>query len=126
MKIILVDAWNTFVTDSWINKGMYELLETFPNRKIILTNADSEKQKKLWLVNLPYELFTLNFNPEKSQWGYYEKMLEHFWLTSEDVIYFEHNEEAVEKARETWIITLYYDKDKKDLVELEKFLKDNL
>lgn len=126
MKIILVDAYNAFVTKDWINKEMQGILDSFPNRKIILTNADSVKQKELWLVNLPYELFTLNFNPKKTEWGYFEKMLKHFWFNANEVIFFEHNLMAVEKAREAWIKTLYYDNNKKDLKELEKFLKDNI
>ena len=41
MKTILVDAVNTFVIKGdGIFKEMSELLEQYPNRKIILTNAD--------------------------------------------------------------------------------------
>jgi hypothetical protein len=47
MKAILVDAWNTFVTPDGMNQEMYTMLEGFPNRKIILTNANPEEQKKL-------------------------------------------------------------------------------
>jgi hypothetical protein len=42
------------------------------------------------------------------------------------VIYFEHNLNAVDSARSTWIKTFHYEKNKKDLVELENFLKDNI
>jgi hypothetical protein len=42
------------------------------------------------------------------------------------VVYFEHNLDAVNSARSFWINTYHYDKDKKDLVELEKFLKENI
>lgn len=53
-------------------------------------------------------------------------MLEHFGLSKDDVIYFEHNEDAVKSAQSVGIKTFHYDKDKKDLVALKKFLNENL
>ena len=126
MKTILVDAYNTFVTDEWINLEMQKILDKFENKKIILTNADTEKQKEFWLINLPYEMFSLNFNPLKTDPKFYEIFLEKYNLNSNEVIYFEHNLEAVESAKSVWINTFHYDKNKKDLVNLEKFLRDNI
>jgi hypothetical protein len=99
MKTILVDAYRTFVTDDGINLEMQKLLDSYSNKKIILTNADKEKQKKIGLVNLPYPLFTLSFNPEKADSKYFEIFLEKNILNSDDVIYFEHNIDAVNSAR---------------------------
>jgi len=125
MKTILVDAINTFVIKG---EGMFEemhnLLELYPNKKIILTNADDEQMDKFGLNKMPYEVFTLKHNPEKTNPEYYEKMLEHFGLTKGDVLYFEHNEDAVKSARSVGINTYHYDKDKKDLETLNKFLND--
>lgn len=126
MKTILVDAWNTFVIESWINKDMQDLLDTFPNKKIILTNANDEEKKKLWIINMPYEVFSLNHNPDKTWDWFYEKMLSHYSFEKNDVIYFEHNKDAVEKAKKAWINTYHYDKDKKDLQTLKIFLENNL
>ena len=114
MKIILVDAINTFVIkDNGVFEGMHNLLESFPNRKIILTNADDKQTDKYSLNKMPYEVFTLKHNPEKTDPKYYEKMLEYFGLTKEDVLYFEHNEDAVKSARFAGIKTYHYDKDKR-------------
>jgi hypothetical protein len=33
MKIILVDAWNTFIKDKKIDSTIYKLLEGFKNKK---------------------------------------------------------------------------------------------
>lgn len=126
MKTILVDAWNTFVTEDWINKELQMILESFPNKKIILTNANSEEKVKLGIVDMPYEVFSLEHNPNKADWGYYEKLFEYFSLDKDETVYFEHNKEAVEKAREFWINTFWYNKDKKDLKSLADFLKNNL
>ena len=126
MKTILVDAWNTFVTQEWVNLKMKELLDSFPNKKIILTNANEEEKKKFGIVDMPYPVFSLSHNPDKVENWYYKKMLDFFGLENDELIYFEHNKEACKKAEEIGIKTFYYDKDKKDLLTLLKFLKENL
>ena len=130
MKTILVDAVDAFVIESEgafkIFKEMHALLEIFPNPKIILTGADDESFKKFGLDKMPYEVFTLKHNPEKTDPKYYETMLQRFGLNKDEVIYFEHNESAVKSAQSVGIKTYHYDKDKKDLESLKKFLDDNL
>ncbi len=105
---------------------MWDLLETFPNKKIILTGANDEQFKKFGLDKVPYEVFTLKHNPEKTNPEYYKKMLEHFGLNKEDAIYFEHNPEAVKRAQSVGINSYHYDPEKKDLVALKNFLSENL
>ena len=127
MKTILVDAVNTFVIKGeGIFQEMYKMLEGYQNKKIILTNADDEQLKNFGLDNMPYEVFTLKHNPEKTNPKFFEIMLKHFNLTAKDVIYFEHNSDAVKSAQSIGIIAFNYDKDKKDLVSLKKFLDKNL
>src|SRR3989344_4372465 len=95
MKTILVDAVDCFVSNTGeIYKEMHDLLEAYPNRKIILTGANDEQFKKFGLDKMPYEVFTLKHNPEKTDPKYYELMLKNFNLNSDDVVYFEHNPEA--------------------------------
>lgn len=123
MKTILVDAVNTFVIpEKGIYQPLFDLLETYPNPKIILTNADDEQVKTFGLVHLPYKLFSLKHNPDKVDPAYFTKMLEHFNLDVSDVVYFEHNAEAVESAKSISINTYHYDKDKKDIDALKQFL----
>src|SRR3989344_5799025 len=106
MKTILVDAINGFVLeDGSIFQDMYELLETYPNRKIVLTGANDEQFKKFGLDKLPYEVFTLKHNPEKTNPLYFTTMLEHFGLNIKDVVYFEHSAEAEQSAQSVGIIT---------------------
>ena len=127
MKTILVDAIYSFVLeDKSIFKEMYELLETFPNRKILLTGASGGRFKEFGLDKVPYEVFTLEQNPAKSDPNYYKKMLNHFNLNSNEVVYFEHNDEAVKSAESVGIKTYHYDPDKKDLQSLKDFLTKHL
>jgi FMN phosphatase YigB (HAD superfamily) len=75
---------------------------------------------------MPYEVFTLKHNPEKTDPKYYEILLKQFGLSTEDVIYFEHNPKAVESAQFIGINSYFYDTDKKDIDGLKKFLDTNI
>ena len=127
MKIILVDAIHTFVIEGQgMFKEMYDLLETYPNRKIVLTGATNERFKEFGLDKLPYEVFTLKQNPPKTNPDYFKIMLKHFGLANKDVVYLEHSPEAVKSAESIGIISYHYDKEKKDLANLKRFLDKNL
>jgi len=130
MKTILVDAADTFTKDVngtyAIDQELYALLETFPNRKIIVTNADDEQQATYGLTNLPYELFTLKHNPDKPDPHYFKTLLEHYGYTSGDVVYFEHNPLAVESAQSVGIVAYLFDHDARDLGALRQFLEGAL
>ena len=127
MKTILVDAVNTFVDkETGMFQDMYELLEQYPNKKIVLTNADDEQMQKFGLNDLPYDVFTLKHNPNKPDLVYFETMLKHFDLKADEVIYFEHNENAVKSAQSVGITTYHYDPETKNLETLRDFIEDNL
>lgn len=127
MKTILVDAINAFVSEEGeIDKEMHKMLEGYPNRKIILTGANDEQIERFGLDNMPYEVFTLKHDPEKTDSKYYEMMLDHFNLEVEDVIYFEHGKEAVESARSVGIETYYYDHEERDIEDLKEFINKGL
>lgn len=130
MKTILVDAVFCFVIEKEggfeIFNDMYSLLETYQNNKIILTGANDEQFEKFGLNNMPYEVFTLKHNPEKTDPKYYENLLASHNLTKDDVIYFEHSEDAVKSSLSVGINTYHYDNDIKDLESLKKFLDNNL
>ena len=127
MKTILVDAIHTFVLkDEGIYNDMYKMLEDFPNRKILISSANDEQIEKFKLNDMPYEIFTLKHDPEKTDPEYYKKMLKHFNLEIDDVVYFEHNQEAVESAKSIGIKTHHWDNEQKPLEELKTFLENNI
>lgn len=127
MKTILVDAVGTFVIEGeGVYKPLYELLEEYPNKKIILTNANDAQMAPFGLVDLPYEMFTLKHNPDKIDPAYFEAMLKNYDLSPEQVIYFEHNQEAVESAESVGITSYFYDAEKRDLVGLKSFIDRNI
>lgn len=129
MKTILVDAVDAFVVETEngfeIFEPMRKMLDEFPNTKIILTGANDEQFKEFGLDKMPYEVFTLKHDPEKTNPEYYKKMLERFNLNAEDVVYFEHNPEAVKSAQSVGIRTHLWDNEKRSLGELSIFLEHN-
>jgi len=44
IQYILVDAWNTLVTEDGINNQMLSLLNQYETRKVIVTNATEEEK----------------------------------------------------------------------------------
>lgn len=130
MKTILVDAVNAFIIETEtgfkVFEEMRQMLETFPNRKIILTGADEEQFKKFGLDKAPYEVFSLRHNPEKSDPKYFQLMLAHFGLTANDAVYFEHDPKAVESAESVGIKSYFYNSTERDLEGVRKFLASNL
>ncbi len=96
MKTILVDAIDGIILkDGTVFQDMYELLEQYPNNKLVLTGANDEQFKEFNLDKSPWEVFTLKHNPEKTDPTYYKTLLDKYGLKTEDVVYFEHNADAV-------------------------------
>lgn len=131
MKTILVDAVDAFVIETEngsfeIFQLLYEMLEGFPNKKIILTGANDEQYKEFGLGNMPYEVFTLKHDPEKTNPEYYRRMLAKFDLKPQEVVYFEHNPKAVESARSIGIETFFWDNNERPLSELKAFLENKI
>lgn len=127
MKTILVDAINGLILeDGTIFQGMYDLLEKYPNNKLVLTGANDEQFKQFNLDKSPYEVFTLKHNPEKADPAYFKTLLSKYDLSVNDVVYFEHNRDAVKSAESIGIKTYFYDHTKEDLAALKKFLDSNL
>jgi HAD superfamily hydrolase (TIGR01509 family) len=127
MKTILVDAVDTLVIEGvGIYKPLNDLLDLYPNPKLVLTNANDEQIIQFGLADLPYPLFTLGHNPDKTDPDYFKQMLAHFKLQADEVIYFEHNPDAVRSAESVGITSHFYDADKKDLKALQKFLESQI
>ena len=126
MKTILVDAWNTFITETGIDTDIKALLDRFPNPKLIVTNANEEEQAAFGMVNLPFPLYSMNHHPEKTDPYYFECLLNDHNLRAEDTVYFEHNADAVASAASVGIIAFWYDNERRDLKKLEDFLDRSL
>ena len=131
MKTLLVDAVNTTIIKNEAGKfvkfqELFDLLEIYSNRKIIVTNANDEQMKEFGLDSVPYPVFTMKHNPDKPDSLFFKTLLVQYELQASDVVYFEHNPDAVESAKSVGICAYHYDKDLKDLDALKVFLDENL
>jgi HAD superfamily hydrolase (TIGR01509 family) len=123
LKTILIDAVDTFVIEGQgVFEEMHALLETYPNHKIIVTNANDEQFIEFGLDRMPYEVFTLKHNPDKPDPVYFTILLAHLGLVAGDVVYFEHNPAAIESARSVGIVSYHYNHEQKDLGALKEWL----
>jgi len=124
MKTILVDAINTFVIKGeGIDQEIFDLLESFPHRKIVVTNADEDRLAESDFAEVPYEIFTLSNDPAKTDPEYFRQLLGHLMLEAEDVVYFEHNPKAVESAESVGITAYQFDPEKRDIEALKNWLE---
>ncbi len=127
MKTILVDAVFTLVSETGvIYEDVHQLLEQYPNKKIIVTNAASDKYEEYGLNRVPYEVFTLSHDPEKTDPSFFSKFLEYFALQPNEVVYFEHNPDAVKSAQSVGIASYHFDDKVRDIESLKQFLNENL
>lgn len=129
MKTILVDAVNTIIikdaSGNFVKfKELFDLLECYPNTKLIVTNANDEQMVAFGLNDVPYQVFTMKHNPEKPDPLYFKTLLEEYSLLPSDVLYFEHNPDAVASAGSLGIATFHYNKDTKDILTLKRFLDE--
>ena len=98
MKIILIDAWNTLVKNKKLDIDLYNLLEKFENRKIILTNANINELIDYGIVEMPYDVFSLSHDPNKDDVLYFKLFIKKHNFSINNLIYIEHNQEAVKSA----------------------------
>ena len=122
MKTILVDAWNTFVKNKKIDLRLLKILEKFPCDKIIVTNANLSEQKDLGIINMPYSVFSLSHNPEKTNKLYFDILCNEKKLKKEELLYIEHNIVSVETAKTFGIKSILFNE---NYLEIEEFLNQN-
>jgi hypothetical protein len=51
------------------------MLDSFPNKKIIITNATALEREKRGSTPMPYQIFSLDHQPDKTDPEYFVKML---------------------------------------------------
>jgi FMN phosphatase YigB (HAD superfamily) len=106
---------------------LFELLESFKNPKLVLTNANDHQMKIFGLDNSPYPVFSLKHEPNKTDPDYFNIFLGKHNFATEDVVYFEHDQEAVDSARSLGIDAFHYDVESASRYEdLKEFLTSNV
>jgi hypothetical protein len=75
---------------------------------------------------MPYQIFSLDHQPDKTDPEYFVKMLAILWLSPEDLVYFERNSTSVAAGKSVWIRTYHYDIEKRDIAALQEFITINM
>ena len=119
-KILAIDAVGLLVdVNGKVNTKIDGLIKKFDNKKIVLTNAN-DIEKKNFLKNIKYKIFTLKHYPEKSNTTYFKKFLLKYKLKPNELIYIEHDLKACRSARKNKIKTYHY---VGSYIKLKQFLK---
>ena len=127
MKTILVDTIHTyFKIGEGVQWDLHELLESYPNEKIAVTGANDEQIRQFQLANIPYPLFTLEHNPEKSSPKYFQTLSEIYGIDTTNFVYFDHDPKAVETAQSMGIPSFQFNPQTRNLNELKDFLDQNI
>ena len=75
MKVILVYVYHTLFIEKWLDLKIKKILDSFKNKKIVLTNANDKQVISFGIDKSPYEVFTLKHNPNKNNIKYFEFFL---------------------------------------------------
>ena len=129
MKTLLIDAVNTFIIKGeWIDQNIYQIIQQYPDiQNIIVTNADYQQDNLFGLCDMPYPVFTGKKNPHKSDPSYYQLLYKTHNLNPQDIIYIEHNIDAIKSAQQNGINkTYHFDPLQKNYDKLDQFLKNHL
>jgi len=105
-KTILVDAIHTlYIPEHGFDQKMVNILKRYKNPIIITTNMKLDDLEKHPLLGLGYQIFTREGDPNKRDPEYWKKLLDHYGLTINDVIAFDHNPEVKESAYDAGVVT---------------------
>ncbi len=121
IKAILVDAISCLIgKESGLDKELAELLKNTNKKIVVVTNADINYIKNK-LENYNFDVFSLNKNPDKSNPGYFKKLLDKYQFKAGEVIYFDHMNENIKSAESFGIKSILY----KNNNQIRKFIEDN-
>jgi leucyl-tRNA synthetase/ADP-ribose pyrophosphatase YjhB (NUDIX family) len=110
---ILIDAVFCLInkTESGmsLNQELFDYLERLPQRKIVVTNAKDQNLVTIkQLVGDKFEVFSLRFDPEKTDPKFYETMIKNLSIDTSSTIYFDHNTDNLKSAKSNGIHCFQY------------------
>jgi len=104
-----------------VNEKLLEIINGFDAKKILVVNGFREKGREA-LEGNGFEAFSLEEEKiKKDNQEYFKTLLSKYNLKPEEVIYFDHDENNVETAKQLGIISMHYKNDE----EIEKFVGEH-
>jgi leucyl-tRNA synthetase/predicted alpha/beta hydrolase family esterase len=110
-QTIFVDAINCLFTleneTVALNSELFGYLETLPQNKIVITNAKGNIFDQLQSL-VPYQVYSLQFEPVKTDPQYFKKALVDLDLKPENILYFDHLQANIDSAKQNKIKSILY------------------
>jgi HAD superfamily hydrolase (TIGR01509 family) len=113
-KTILIDAINCLFQirndKIELNKELADFLNKLPCKKIILTNAKEDilSQMRSLVKDYAFELYSLEFNLEKSNPEYYKKAIKDLNIDLKSTIYFDDSAVNIISAKSNAVLSYQY------------------
>ena len=113
-EIFLVDAVNTLITKDGeefvLNIELAKYLQTLTQKKTVVTNAKDKVfiQIKELLKTFDFEVFSLGFEPKKTNPEYYKTLIDKFDLDLTKTFYFDHSNDNLESAKNSGIESVQF------------------
>ena len=123
-RVLLIDGMHCLYDENFnINKKLFDALQNFNCRKIIVVNNFKEKAEAL-LKEYGYEIFSFNGKILKNKKEFFEKLMEKYKIEKDEIIYFDHDDENVDTAEEAGIKNaLVYDG---KIKKIQDFVKNKI
>ena len=125
---LLVDLINTlYIKDHGWNDDLLGAIKSINCETVIVSNISKDRLDELGLTNnLPFNLFTLESNPRKTDRKYFDQLVVKLRCAFEDLILIEHNPEVVELAQSLGINSVLYKHKFTDITETMEQIKNHL
>jgi len=125
---VLLDLINTlYIKDHGWNDDLLRAIKSLNCEIVIVSNISKDRLDELGLTNtLPFNLFTLESNPRKTDRKYFDRLVVKLRCEFKDLILIEHNPEVVELAQSLGIHTVLYKHKFTDIAETMEQIKNHL
>tara|TARA_B100000700_G_C14212244_1_gene475323 strand:- start:108 stop:491 length:384 start_codon:yes stop_codon:yes gene_type:complete len=125
---LLVDLINTsYIKDYGWNHNLLSAIKSLNCETVIVSNISKDRLDELGLTNnLPFNLFTLESNPRKTDRKYFDRLIVELACEFKDLILIEHNPAVVELAQNLEIHSVLYNHKFTDIAEIIEEIKNHL
>jgi FMN phosphatase YigB (HAD superfamily) len=125
---LLVDLINTsYIKDYGWNNDLISAIKSLNCETVIVSNISKDRLDELGLTNnMPFNLFTLESNPRKTDRKYFDRLIVELGCEFKDLILIEHNPEVVVLTQNLGIHTVLYKYKFTDTTETIEKIKNHL
>lgn len=107
---VLLDLINTlYIKDHGWNDDLLRAIKSLNCEIVIVSNISKDRLDELGLTNtLPFNLFTLESNPRKTDRKYFDRLIVKLRCEFKDLVLIEHNTDVIELASKLGVNCIMY------------------